>query len=72
MNLFGVRLNGVPFAPVAAEFWQRNPRSSWQYEAMSGEVNLGLNESHADVQPSRAYHYHGIPTENSRGPKRWF
>jgi hypothetical protein len=25
-------------------------------------VGLGLDESHAHVQPNGAYHYHGIPT----------
>ena len=63
MNLFGVALNGVPFDPSAAEFWQRNPRSGWQYEAMGGGVNLGLDSSHAHVQPTGAYHYHGLPTQ---------
>lgn len=62
MNLFGVGLNGVPFDPAAAEFWQRDHRSGWQYEAMGGAVDLGLDNSHAHVQPTGAYHYHGIPT----------
>ncbi len=62
MNLFGVALNGVPFDPGAAEFWQRNRRSGWQYEALGGAVNLGLDDSNAHVQPGGAYHYHGIPT----------
>lgn len=34
----------------------------WQYEALSGAVALGLDENHAHVQPTGAYHYHGIPT----------
>ena len=29
---------------------------------MAGGVNLGLDDSHAHVQRSGAYHYHGIPT----------
>lgn len=61
-NLFGVALNGVPFDPGTAEFWNNNPQSGWNYEALSGKINLGVDSSHAHVQPSGAYHYHGIPT----------
>lgn len=60
-GLFGVGLNGVPFDPGAAEFWKGNPNSGWQYEALGGAVRLGLDENHAHVQPSGAYHYHGLP-----------
>ncbi len=59
--LFGVAVNGVPFDPGAAEFWQGNPRSGWQYEALGGAVPLGLDANHAHVQPTGAYHYHGLP-----------
>ncbi|MCA9104427.1 MAG: YHYH protein [Planctomycetales bacterium] len=62
LGLFGVALNGVPFDPGAAEFWNRDRRSGWQYEALGGGVNLGLDEHNAHVQPTGAYHYHGIPT----------
>lgn len=62
MQPFGLAINGVPFDPGAAEFWQNNPRSGWQYEAMSGAINLGLDQHHAHVQPTGAYHYHGLPT----------
>lgn len=58
---FGVALNGIPFEPGTAEFWQGDPRSGWNYEALSGRINLGLDASHAHVQPNGAYHYHGIP-----------
>jgi len=62
MQPFGVAINGVPFDPGTAEFWRDDPRSGWQYEAMSGKINLGLDANHAHVQPSGAYHYHGLPT----------
>jgi hypothetical protein len=62
MNPFGVAINGVPFDPGAAEFWNRNPESGWQYEALSGKIDLGLDSSNAHVQPNGAYHYHGIPS----------
>ncbi len=57
----GIALNGVPLDPGAAE-WLRGVRSeSWQYEPLSGAIALGLDESHAHVQPTGAYHYHGPP-----------
>ena len=59
---FGVALNGVPFDPGAAEFWNGDFDSGWQYEAMSGAIDLGLDSSNAHVQPNGAYHYHGLPT----------
>ncbi len=60
MALFGVALNGVVFDPGAAEWW--NGDRAWQYEPLSGVVNLGLDASNAHVQPTGAYHYHGLPT----------
>jgi hypothetical protein len=61
LSPFGVALNGVPFDPGAAEFWNRDRRSGWQYEALSGAIDLGLDFNNAHVQPGGAYHYHGIP-----------
>src|SRR6266446_6561405 len=57
---FGVALNGVPFEPGTAEFW--NGERAWNYEAKSGFINLGLDEHNAHVQPNGSYHYHGLPT----------
>jgi hypothetical protein len=62
MHPFGVAINGIPFDPGAAEFWQRDPQSGWQYEALSGKIDLGMDQNHAHVQPTGAYHYHGLPT----------
>ncbi|NUM52992.1 MAG: YHYH protein [Candidatus Hydrogenedentes bacterium] len=59
---FGVALNGVPFDPGTAEFWNRDPNSGWNYEALSGRINLGVDQHHAHVQPDGSYHYHGLPT----------
>ena len=56
---FGVALNGVPFEPGTAEFW--NGQREWNYEAIGGSINLGLDQSNAHVQPTGAYHYHGLP-----------
>jgi hypothetical protein len=57
---FGVALNGVPFEPGTGEFW--NGQREWNYEAKSGFINLGLDLNNAHVQPTGAYHYHGLPT----------
>jgi len=60
-GLVGIAVNGVPFDPGAAEFWQGRPDLGWQYEALGGAVRLGLDANHAHVQPTGAYHYHGLP-----------
>ncbi|MEM6470742.1 MAG: YHYH protein [Planctomycetota bacterium] len=57
---FAVAINGVPFDPGAAEFYDGAP--SWQYEPLSGAIALGIDVSHAHVQPNGKYHYHGLPT----------
>ena len=62
MNPFGAAVNGVPFDPGAAEWWNNDRNSGWQYEPMSGAIQLGLDKSNAHVQPNGAYHYHAIPT----------
>jgi hypothetical protein len=61
-GLFGVCINGVPLDPGAAEFFHGDRASGWQYEALSGAIALGLDESYAHVQPTGAYHYHAAPT----------
>lgn len=57
---FGLALNGVPFEPGTAEFW--NGQREWVMEAKSGFINLGIDANNAHVQPTGAYHYHGLPT----------
>ena len=39
----------------------QNRDRAWNYEGM-GRMNLGIDASHAHVQPTGAYHYHGLPT----------
>ncbi|MEM7158523.1 MAG: YHYH protein [Myxococcota bacterium] len=60
---FGFAINGVPFDPGAAEFYLGDRNTTWQYEALGGAVPLGIDENHAHVQPTGAYHYHGLPTQ---------
>lgn len=59
--LLGVAVNGVPFDPGTAEYWQGDPSTGWRYEALGGAVALGLDANYAHVQPNGAYHYHGLP-----------
>lgn len=59
---FGVALNGVPFEPGTAEYWHNDRTSGWNYDALSGRINLGLDANNAHVQPTGSYHYHGLPT----------
>src|SRR4051812_19543160 len=54
MGPFGVAVNGVVFDPAAAEWWNGN--LDWQYEPLSGAINLGVDASNAHVQPNGAYH----------------
>ncbi len=60
-QLFGVALNGVPFDPGTAEFWNNDPSSGWNYDALAGAIDLGIDMNNAHVQPNGAYHYHGVP-----------
>jgi hypothetical protein len=63
MQPFGAAVNGVVFDPGAAEWWNGDPSAGWQYEPMAmAPLYLGIDSSHAHVQPNGAYHYHGIPT----------
>lgn len=61
LNWFGVALNGVPFEPGTQEFFNDDRNSGWNYEAIGGTSNLGIDESLAHVQPNGAYHYHAAP-----------
>ena len=61
-NTFGVAVNGVPFDPPTAEFWNNDRSSGWAEEGIvDGKKYLGIDSSNAHVQPTGAYHYHGIP-----------
>lgn len=59
----GVAVNGVVFDPGTAEYWKDDPSSGWRREGIvDGHGTLGMDRNMAHVQPSGAYHYHGIPT----------
>jgi hypothetical protein len=59
---FGVAVNGVVFDPLAAEWYERDRDSGWTLEAIGPGRSLGLDANLAHVQPTGAYHYHGLPT----------
>lgn len=62
MQPFGVAVNGVVFDPFAAEWWNRDRNSGWQYEPMlMPGPGLGADGSNAHVQPDGSYHYHSLP-----------
>lgn len=63
---FGIALNGVILDAGTAEFWSPRGRvfgggSEWNYEALGGGIDLGLDQNNAHVQPGGKYHYHGVP-----------
>jgi hypothetical protein len=58
---FGIAINGVLFDPLAAEWYRGDPTSGWTLEALGPGADLGLDTNNAHVQPSGAYHYHGLP-----------
>jgi hypothetical protein len=58
---FGVALNGIPFDPFTAEYWNRDRRSGWREAAHPAKGTLGIDSASAHVQPTGAYHYHGVP-----------
>ncbi len=65
---FGICLNGVIMDAGTGEFWTPEndrvfgARSLWNYEALGGGINLGLDHHNAHVQGSGKYHYHGLPS----------
>lgn len=61
MHPFGIAVNGVVFDPAANEWWKNDRSTGWQYDPTKIEGKLGLDSSNAHVQPTGAYHYHGLP-----------
>jgi hypothetical protein len=60
---FGIAVNGVLFDPGTAEAWKNDMASGWHYEAKGEAFSLGLDTNNGHVQPTGAYHYHGIPVD---------
>lgn len=58
---WGVALNGVPFDPNTAEYWNRDRSNGWNEDLMGAANKLGADQSNAHVQPEGTYHYHARP-----------
>ena len=58
----GVAINGVKFEPGTAEVVQCESGENYRVEGIQKLIDLGLDNNHAHVQPTGAYHYHGTPT----------
>ena len=61
VSWFGIALNGVTFEPGTQEFFNEDRNSGWNYEAIGGTSNLGIDMNNAHVQPNGQYHYHSTP-----------
>ncbi len=57
----GVAINGIKFEPETAEAFICATGERYRIEAFQTLVNLGLDFNNAHVQPTGAYHYHGVP-----------
>ena len=56
----GVAINGVKFQPDTAERATCTSGETYNIEAIQDVANLGLDFNNAHVQPTGAYHYHGV------------
>lgn len=57
----GIAINGVKFEPGTAERVNCSSGEEYRVEAFQDVLSLGLDANNAHVQPTGAYHYHGIP-----------
>lgn len=60
-GIVGIGVNGIPMEPGTAEWYNNDRKSGWNYSAIGGSVDLGMDKNNAHVQPSGMYHYHGVP-----------
>lgn len=68
-QLFGMNIDGVPFDPEVGDFYDpgkpgdHSPmgHKRWQFEAVSGVIDLGFDDHNAHVQKDGEYHYHADP-----------
>src|SRR4051812_28986580 len=50
---FGIALNGIPFDPFTAEYWNNDRQANWNYEGIiNGVAYLGIDFNNAHVQPT--------------------
>jgi len=58
----GVAVNGIKFEPQTAERFICETGEVYSVEAFQDLLDMGLDSNNAHVQPTGAYHYHGVPT----------
>lgn len=58
--IFGVGLNGIPFDPNFSKWYGGDKSSGWQYEALSGVIDLPIDEYLGMVDSQGTYHYKGL------------
>ncbi len=56
----GVAVNGVKFEPGTAETVTCATGETYRVEGLQDSFNLGMDFNNAHVQPTGAYHYHGL------------
>ncbi len=56
----GVAVNGVKFEPGTAESVSCVTGETYRVEGLQETFNLGMDFNNAHVQPTGAYHYHGL------------
>ena len=56
----GVAVNGVKFEPGTAETVTCVTGETYRVEGLQDTFNLGMDFNNAHVQPTGAYHYHGL------------
>jgi len=67
-GIIGIAINGVPFRPSTAGFWDANARrghsrkgnKNWSLEIFGAPGKLGLDFNNGHVGRAGLYHYHGI------------
>ena len=59
----GLSIAGVKFDPQTAETATCSNGTTYRIEALQDVVDLGLDTNNAHVQPTGAYHYHGVSSD---------
>jgi len=60
VHVLGVAVNGVKFEPGTAETVTCATGETYRIEGLQNTFNLGMDFNNAHVQPTGAYHYHGL------------
>ena len=63
VKLAGYSVAGVPFRPGTDVFYQGDRQLGWRYEALSGALDLRIDENNASVGSRGDYFYFGAPTQ---------